>query len=191
MKNQHFFLFLLLLAISCKPSTKSSTKLLVNQKNNKENDTVYTEPDYSQLGYSKLEFNGDGSQAEMNNIEGENLQRAEKRLNTILDSINILYSKDEVFYSEKQKTLFFKNLNYSQKSWLSYFETMVELKFPKDDEFAGSSTGMSIAQYKNELIDKRIIDLNPWLIGTPQGDVGSGTIRTLDYSWSAIYSSKK
>ena len=191
MKNQHFFLFLLLLAISCKPSTKSSTKLLVNQKNNKENDTVYTEPDYSQLGYSKLEFNGDGSQAEMNNIEGENLQRAEKRLNTILDSINILYSKDEVFYSEKQKTLFFKNLNYSQKSWLSYFETMVEIKFPKDDEFAGSSTGMSIAQYKNELIDKRIIDLNPWLIGTPQGDVGSGTIRTLDYSWSAIYSSKK
>lgn len=191
MKNQHFFLFLLLLAISCKPSTKSSTKLLVNQKNNKENDTVYTEPDYSQLGYSKLEFNGDGSQAEMNNIEGENLQRAQKRLNTILDSINILYSKDEVFYSEKQKTLFFKNLNLSQKSWLSYLETMVELKFPKDDEFAGSSTGMSIAQYKNELIDKRIIDLNPWLIGIPQGDVGSGTIRTLDYSWNAIYASRK
>jgi hypothetical protein len=191
MKNQHLLLFLLLLAISCKSSTKTSTKSLTNQQTNKENDIIYTEPDYSQLGYSKFEFNGGGSQVEMNNIEGENLQRAEKRLNIILDSINILYSKDEVFYSEKQKTLFLKNLKHSQKSWLLYFETMVELKFPKDDEFAGSSTGMSIAQYKNELIDKRIVDLNPWLIGTPQGDVGSGTIRTLDYSWSAIYSSKK
>jgi hypothetical protein len=191
MKNQYFFLMLLLLVISCKPSTKPSTKPSVNQQNNKENDIIYTEPDYSQLGYSKLEFNGDGSQAEMNSIEGENLQRAEKRLHTILDSIKILYSKDEIFYSEKQKTLFFKNLELSQKSWLSYLESMVELKFPKDDEFAGSSTGMSIAIYKNELIDKRIIDLNPWLIGTPQGDVGSGTIRKLDYSWSAIYASQK
>ena len=191
MKKQPFILLLLFLVISCKSSTKSKTpNSSPSQKNKIENQIIYTEPDYNRLGYKKLEFTGEGSQAEMNNIEGENLERAEDRMSTILDSIHILYNMKEVFYSEKQKSIFFNMLELSQTNWLSYFENMVELKFPKDDEFYGSSTGMSIAKYKNELIDKRIIDLNPWLMGTPQGDVGGGTIRSLDYSWNDINESK-
>ena len=49
---------------------------------------------------------------------------------------------------------------------------------------------MSIARYKIDLVNQRIRDLNPWLMGIPQGDVGSGTVRLLDYSWNAINSSE-
>ena len=62
---------------------------------------------------------------------------------------------------------------------------ILELKFPKED-VGGSSTGMSYASYKRELIDNRIRDLNPWLMGIPQGDISGGSIRTLEYSWNDI-----
>ena len=180
-------LFLLLIVTLIIQSCKSTNKKIVKheEKINKQNEKIYIEPDYNRLGYSEVEFTGEGSQAEMNNIVYVNLERAEKRLETILDSIHILYNQEGVFWKPELNEAFFKSLTLSQKQWLSYYETMVALKFPKEDEY-GSSTGMSEASYKRELIDNRIRDLNPWLMGIPQGDISGGSIRTLDYSWNDI-----
>ncbi len=168
-----------LLLISCNRSSDKQAKE-IKKEIKKEFVEVYSMPDYSKLGYKELEFTGYGSQMDMNNVVGENLRRAEKRLKEIIDSIYILYNKEDVFYSDKQKNIFFKTFEISHQTWNNYFNTMIELKFPRDNEFAGSSTGMSIAEYKKDLIDNRIRDLNPWLIGYPQGDVSGGTIRTID-----------
>ena len=126
----------------------------------------------------------------MNNIVYVNLERAEKRMQTILDSIRILYNQEGAFWDPKLKNSFFNSLEKSQQHWESYYEMMVELKFPKEDE-GGSSTGMSNASYRRDLIDQRIRDLNPWLMGMPQGDISGGTIRSLDYSWNDIRQSEK
>jgi len=172
--------------LSCQHSNK-----LENVSNEKESKLkIYTEPDYNRLGYTEVEFTGEGSQAEMNNIVYVNLERAEKRMQTIVDSIHILYNKEGAFWDTKLKNAFFKSLEKSQQHWESYYDMMVELKFPKEDE-GGSSTGMSYASYKRDLIDQRIRDLNPWLLGMPQGDISGGTIRTLDYSISDIERSEK
>lgn len=180
-------LFLLLIVTLIIQSCKSTNKKIVKHEDkiNKQNEKIYTEPDYNRLGYSEVEFTGEGSQAEMNNIVYVNLERAEKRLETILDSIHILYNQEGVFGKPELNEAFFKSLELSQKQWLSYYETMIALKFPKEDEY-GSSSGMSIASYKRELIDNRIRNLNPWLMGIPQGDISGGSIRTLEYSWNDI-----
>lgn len=75
---------------------------------------VYTAPDYSKLGYKEIEFTGEGSQADMNNVVSENLQRAEKRMQTILDSIHMLYNQAGIFSEPKFKDSFFKSLDFSQ-----------------------------------------------------------------------------
>ncbi len=106
-------------------------------------------------------------------------------METILDSIHILYNHEGVFWKPKLNEAFFKSLTLSQKQWLAYYKTMIALKFPKEDEY-GSSSGMSKASYKRELIDNRIRNLNPWLMGIPQGDISGGSIRTLEYSWNDI-----
>jgi hypothetical protein len=172
--------------ISCQRTTKLEP--LSNKKESEQ--TIYTEPDYNRFGYTEVEFTGEGSQAEMNNIVYVNLERAEKRLQTILDSIHILYNKEGAFWDPKLKNSFFNSLEQSQQHWESYYEMMVELKFPKEDE-GGSSTGMSDASYRRKLIDQRIRDLNPWLMGHPQGDISEGTTRVLDYSISDIERSEK
>jgi hypothetical protein len=183
-------LILLAIVILGIPLSCQRTKKLENVSNEKESkQKIYTEPDYNRLGYTEVEFTGEGSQAEMNNIVYVNLERAEKRMQTIVDSIHILYNKEGVFLDPKLKNSFFNSLEKSQQHWESYYEMMVELKFPKED-IGGSSTGMSDASYRRDLIDQRIRDLNPWLMGMPQGDISGGTIRTLDYSWNDIRKSK-
>ena len=186
-KNKNWvFIAMAIQLVACSRSTEiksGSTEQQVQQNE------VYTAPDYSKLGYKEIEFTGEGSQADMNNVVSENLQRAEKRMQTILDSIHMLYNQAGVFSEPKFKDSFFKSLDFSQKQWGLYLEGMVELKYPKEEE-GGTATGMSIARYKIDLVNQRIRDLNPWLMGIPQGDVGSGTVRLLDYSWNAINSSE-
>ena len=186
-KNKNWvFIAMAIQLVACSRSTEiksGSTEQQVQQNE------VYTAPDYSKLGYKEIEFTGEGSQADMNNVVSENLQRAEKRMQTILDSIHMLYNQAGVFSEPKFKDSFFKSLDFSQKQWGLYLEGMVELKYPKEEE-GGTATGMSIARYKIDLVNQRIRDLNPWLMGIPQGDVGSGTVRLLEYSWNAINSSE-
>ena len=110
--------------VACSRSTEiksGSTEQQVQQNE------VYTAPDYSKLGYKEIEFTGEGSQADMNNVVSENLQRAEKRMQTILDSIHMLYNQAGVFSEPKFKDSFFKSLDFSQKQWGLYLEGMVEL----------------------------------------------------------------
>jgi hypothetical protein len=88
---------------SCKPSNNDDTKS--EDEIVAEEDVVdikYYEPDYSRLGYNEIEFTGKGSQVEMNEGEGGNYERALNRMNTVLDSIHILYSKKDVFWEEKK-----------------------------------------------------------------------------------------
>jgi len=186
-KNKNWvFIVMAIQLVACSRYTGIKSDLLEQQVQQNE---VYTAPDYSKLGYKEIEFTGEGSQADMNNVVSENLQRAEKRMQTILDSIQMLYNQAGVFSEPKFKDSFFKSLDFSQKQWGLYLEGMVELKYPKEEE-GGTATGMSIARYKIDLVNQRIRDLNPWLMGIPQGDVGSGTVRLLDYSWNAINSSE-
>ncbi len=72
-------LFLLLIVTLIIQSCKSTNKKIVKheEKINKQNEKIYTELDYNRLGYSEVEFTGEGSQAEMNNIVYVNLERAE------------------------------------------------------------------------------------------------------------------
>jgi uncharacterized protein YecT (DUF1311 family) len=192
MKNLYFVLiFGFIFMQSCKSSSNNVTKS--EEEIEAEEDVVdikYYEPDYSRLGYDEISFTGEGSQAEMNEEEGSNYKRAWNRMNTVLDSIHILYNKKDVFLEEKQKISFFKSLEISQKSWLAYYESLVELKYPKD-ELGGSASMMCETDYRTTLINQRIRDLNPWLMGTPQGEVCGGTQRLLDYSWNDIRSSQE
>ncbi len=186
--NRLNFLFLgvLIFMQSCKPSNNNVTKS--EEEIVAEEDVVgikYYEPDYSRLGYDEISFTGEGSQAEMNEEEGSNYKRAWNRMNIILDSIHILYNQKDVFSEEKQKISFFKSLEFSQKNWLAYYESLVELKYPKD-ELGGSANLMCETKYRTTLINQRIRDLNLWLMGTPQGEVCGGTQRLLDYSWNDI-----
>ena len=186
-KNKNWiFIVMAIQLVACSRFTGIKSDLSEQQVQQNE---IYTAPDYSKLGYKDIEFTGEGSQMDMNNEVYENLQRAEKRMQTILDSIYILYNQSGVFSEPKFKDSFFKSLDFSQKQWGLYLEGMVELKYPKEEE-GGTATGMSIARYKIDLVNQRIRDLNPWLMGIPQGDVGSGTVRLLDYSWNAINSSE-
>ena len=180
------FIMMAIQLVACSRFTGIKSDLPEQQVQQNE---IYTAPDYSKLGYKEIEFTGEGSQADMNNEVYENLQRAEKRMQTILDSIHMLYNQPGVFSAPKFKDSFFKSLEFSQKQWELYAEGMVELKYPKEEE-GGTATGMSIARYKIDLVNQRIRDLNPWLMGIPQGDVGSGTVRLLDYSWNAIRNSQ-
>ncbi len=186
-KNKNWvFIVMAIQLVACSRSTEIKRESPEKQVQQNE---IYTAPDYSKLGYKEIEFTGEGSQADMNNEVYENLQRAEKRMQTILDSIHMLYNQAGVFSAPKFKDSFFKSLEFSQKQWELYAEGMVELKYPKEEE-GGTATGMSIARYKIDLVNQRIRDLNPWLMGIPQGDVGSGTVRLLDYSWNAIRNSE-
>ena len=186
-KNKNWvFIVMAIQLVACSRSTEIKSESPEKQEQQNE---IYTAPDYSKLGYKEIEFTGEGSQADMNNEVYENLQRAEKRMQTILDSIHMLYNQAGVFSAPKFKDSFFKSLEFSQKQWGLYAEGMVELKYPKEEE-GGTATGMSIARYKIDLVNQRIRDLNPWLMGIPQGDVGSGTLRLLDYSWNAIRNSE-
>ena len=186
-KNKNWvFIAMAIQLVACSRFTGIKSDLPEQQVQQNE---VYTAPDYSKLGYKEIKFTGEGSQADMNNLVSENLQRAENRMQTILDSIQMLYNQAGVFSEPKFKDSFFKSLDFSQKQWGLYLEGMVELKYPKEEE-GGTATGMSIARYKIDLVNQRIRDLNPWLMGIPQGDVGSGTVRLLDYSWNAINSSE-
>jgi uncharacterized protein YecT (DUF1311 family) len=191
--NRLNFLFLgvLIFMQSCKPSNNNVTKS--EEEIVAEEDVVgikYYEPDYSRLGYDEISFTGEGSQAEMNEEEGSNYKRAWNRMNIILDSIHILYNQKDVFSEEKQNISFFKSLEFSQKNWLAYYESLVELKYPKD-ELGGSANLMCETDYRTTLINQRIRDLNLWLMGTPQGEVCSGTQRLLDYSWGDIERSRE
>lgn len=186
-KNKNWvFIAMAIQLVACSRFTGIKSDLPEQQVQQNE---VYISPDYSKLGYKEIKFTGEGSQADMNNLVSENLQRAENRMQTILDSIQMLYNQAGVFSEPKFKDSFFKSLDFSQKQWGLYLEGMVELKYPKEEE-GGTATGMSIARYKIDLVNQRIRDLNPWLMGIPQGDVGSGTVRLLDYSWNAINSSE-
>jgi hypothetical protein len=177
-------ILILCLVISCKRTTKLET--VSNDEESEQK--IYTKPDYDRLGYTEIPFNGWASQAEMNSNEYENVQRAKKRMSTILDSIHILYNKEN--WEPKQKEIFFKTLELSQQQWMTYYETMLDLKFPNDTEY-GSSFGMVSSSYIIKLINQRIRDLNPWLMGLPQGDISGGTIRTLDYSLGDIERSQE
>jgi hypothetical protein len=181
-----FFLVTLLSFVGC---TQGLKKTKTVQKEKKETHR-YKAPDYNDLGYKIKEFTGEGCQAEMNDLVGLNFKNAEKRMHTILDSIAILYAGKNIFWSEEDRQLFFQTLERSQQQWKEYYETMVSLKFPPY-EMDGSSSGMSMVFYKIELIDNRIRELNPWLMGVPQGECGSGTIRLLDYSMNDIKTNRR
>lgn len=171
------FLVTLISIVGCSQELKKTKTI---QKEKKETHR-YKAPDYNHLGYDIKEFTGKGSQEEMNDVVKVNFQNAENRMHTILDSIAILYASKNMFSSKEEKQRFLQDLERSQQQWKEYFKTMVSLKFPEDMTY-GSSSGMHIVSYRTTLINNRIKDLNPWLMGVPQGECSGGTVRLLDFS---------
>ena len=105
------------------------------------------------------------TQSEMTKQSGDEAKNTNNKLNLIYKQILKTYSKD---------TLFIRNLKASQKAWSYYRNSQIKTKFPDySNHHYGSMLSMCVTKYSKQLTEKRIIELEAWLIGSEQGDCQS------------------
>jgi uncharacterized protein YecT (DUF1311 family) len=96
---------------------------------------------------------------------------AEKKLDSVYNSILQFYSSD---------TLFTNNLKKAQKAWSKYVALQAQAMFPPyPTNRYGSMGSMCYSKYVAGLIRARITELEPWLSGRQDGDCGS-SIKPID-----------
>ena len=109
------------------------------------------------------------SQMEMNVNTNIDFEKADKELNSTYKKILKEYSTDLVFI---------KNLKITQNLWVKFRDAEMNNKYPKRKQgYYGSIFPSCWNSYKSELTVKRTKELQIWLVGIPEGDACSGSVK--------------
>lgn len=115
-------------------------------------------------------------QATINMNSYEETQYWKGKMNKRMATIRSIYEKAD-WYEPKQKVLFFKNLDASQKAFETYVKAQVEMQYP-EDEWTGSGIPTCINSTYTKYYKQRYFDLELWQKGTPDGEMCGGTAMT-------------
>jgi uncharacterized protein YecT (DUF1311 family) len=108
------------------------------------------------------------TQSELNSIQYNQYQKADKKLNEVYQAILKKYKSDAEFI---------KNLRKSQRIWITFRNAEVKVKFPdREYGYYGSIHPLCISAYLEELTLNRISTLTQWINGAEEGDGCSGSI---------------
>lgn len=110
------------------------------------------------------------SQSALNENAKQEYIASDNRLDFIYKHIQQEYKKD---------TTFVKNLKNSQRIWMKFRLAELDVKYPieRNNSF-GTAYPMCKWIYLKELTNSRIDKLSEWIIGTEEGDVCKGSIKT-------------
>lgn len=112
------------------------------------------------FGQTQLEINADAN---------SDYQKADKELNSTYQKILKEYRADPAFI---------KNLKIAQNIWIKFRDAEVNMKYPaREPGYYGSIQPTCWNMYMTELTQKRTKELKIWLIGIPEGDVCSGSVK--------------
>lgn len=74
--------------------------------------------------------------------------------------------------------VFIKNLKISQNLWIKFRDAEMNTKYPqREPGYYGSIQPTCWNMYMTELAQKRTKELRIWLIGIPEGDTCSGSVK--------------
>ena len=109
------------------------------------------------------------SQGALNEEICDDMVTVEKELENVVEKIRKKYYND---------TLFLNKLEISQKSWIKYRESQIELKFPAKDKYFeyGSLYPTCYCLEKIKITELRIQDLKMWVNGVIEGNVCPGSV---------------
>ncbi len=110
------------------------------------------------------------SQSEMNKNANTEYKKSDIELNMVYKKILTEYKSDSIFIDRLKKT---------QRIWISYRDSELEMKFPAGNkQFGyGSVYPMCVSYFLKELTEERTEKLKVWLIGIEEGDVCSGSVK--------------
>ena len=112
------------------------------------------------------------SQSEMNKEANNDYKKAYIELNNVYQNILTAYKYDTLFIDRLKKT---------QRIWVSYRDAELEMKFPAENKqiVYGSVYPMCVSFFLKELTEERIKKLNVWINGIEEGNVCSGSVKTM------------
>ncbi len=109
------------------------------------------------------------TQSELNSVQYNQYQKADKKLNEVYQAILKKYKSDAEFI---------KNLRASQRIWITFRDAEVKVKFPDREEgYYGSIHPLCVSAYLEELTLDRVSTLSQWIKGAEEGDGCSGSIK--------------
>lgn len=92
----------------------------------------------------------------------------ELELDQLIKQIEERYVDNIVFIDKFRK---------SQNLWRMYVDSYIDMVFPAEDKLFeyGSLVQLCIYQIKTEKINDRILELETWIVGIPEGDICTGS----------------
>jgi uncharacterized protein YecT (DUF1311 family) len=109
------------------------------------------------------------TQNDLNKQADESYKKADKELNEIYRKIITEYKSD---------TVFIKTLKTSQRIWITFRDSELNLRYPQREQgYYGSVHPMCVSKYLEQLTNERIKTLKLWLDGVEEGDVCSGSVK--------------
>ena len=109
------------------------------------------------------------TQSDMNKEICEDMLKIEKELENVVKKIREKYQNDSLFLTK---------LELSQKRWIQYRESQIELKFPAEDKQLeyGSLYPVCYCLEKIKITEQRIKYLKMWVHGVIEGNVCPGSV---------------
>jgi len=109
------------------------------------------------------------TQVEMNQEAYDLLEKADKELNEVYNNILTKYKSDSIFIESLKK---------SQRNWIKFRDSELEMKYPNyKAPYYGSSHPSCRAFYLKKLTEERTEKLKIWLNGIEEGDLCSGSVK--------------
>ena len=111
------------------------------------------------------------TQHEMHKEASEEYKKSDIELNNVYQKILTEYKSDSTFIDRLKKT---------QRIWITYRDSELEIKFPAENKQAeyGSVYPMCVSLFLKELTEERTEKLRIWLNGIEEGDMCSGSVKT-------------
>ena len=112
------------------------------------------------------------TQAEMNQSAKSKYVKVDKELNATYQKILIDYKEDSIFL---------KNFKTAQRLWVQFRDAEMKAKFPDREEgYYGSVQPMCWFIEMTILTEERLKRIKIWLTGVNEGDVCSGSVKTVE-----------
>lgn len=114
------------------------------------------------------------TQPAMNSCARHELDKADAELNRIYRQLQARYNDDAAFVTQ---------LRASQAAWIKFRDAQMKMKFPphpSEPYYYGSVFPMCSMLYVQRLTEDRTATLKEWLGGSAEGEVCSGSTKSLD-----------
>ncbi len=116
---------------------------------------------FSQVSFSQ-------TQADMSEESVVSYRKVDAKLNNVYQQIINRYAKN---------SLFIRNLKTAQRLWVQFRDAQLAMKFPeRASGYYGSVLPMCQAIYLSDLTERRVKELEAWLVTAEEGDLCNGTI---------------